>query len=414
MKEVEELSFGDSATGASERKRQPWLGRLIAALVVIVLLVVCGSAWAWEARLRHIIVFVNGQQMEISAGTTAKQLLSAHDDFGAHPGKLLAVDGSVLKTTGGHPVSLTVDNQQVDPSDWGNTRFSGNMQISVASGGDVTEGHTTDYETVPHGITVNIAGGVIQMVKTRGQDGKREIWVGDVSKKRIAKRMAKQMVDTQIVGVSPRPEGHKVIALTFDDGPSDQYTAPILDILKQKGVKATFFDVGQYSVRYPALEKRMVAEGHEVASHSNTHPFMPKMKRDELRAEINAGFANMKKASGVSTRMMRSPYGSFTVDQWKDVYDLVDYNVLWSIDTEDWRRPGAQAIHDAVLNHAYNGAVVLMHDGGGNRDQDIEALPGIIDDLKAQGYEFVTISGLLKLAGISAAPSADKSGDAKK
>jgi len=124
--------------------------------------------------------------------------------------------------------------------------------------------------------------------------------------------------------------------------------------------------------------------------------------------------ANMKKASGVSTRMMRSPYGSFTVDQWKDVYDLIDYNVLWSIDTEDWRRPGAQAIHDAVLNHAYNGAVVLMHDGGGNRDQDIQALPGIIDDLKAQGYEFVTISGLLKLAGISAAPLADEDGNAKK
>ena len=252
------------------------------------------------------------------------------------------------------------------------------------------------------------------MVKTRGKDGKREIWVGDISKKRTTKRVVAQPVDAQIVGVSPRPQGHKVIALTFDDGPSGQYTAPILDILKQKGVKATFFDVGQYSVQYPALEKRMVAEGHEVASHSNTHPFMPKMKRDALRAEITAGLANMKKASGVSTRMMRSPYGSFTVDQWKDVYDLIDYNVLWSIDTEDWRHPGAQAIHDAVLNHAYNGAVVLMHDGGGNRDQDIQALPGIIDDLKAQGYEFVTISGLLKLAGISAAPLADKGGDAKK
>lgn len=414
MKEVEELSFGDSATGASERKRHPWIGKLIAVLIVIVLVAVCTGAWAWEARLRHIIVFVNGQQVEISAGTTAKQLLDDHDDFGAHPGRLLAVDGSVIKKYGGHPAELRVDGSVIDPADWGNTRFSGNADISVESGGDVVEGHGTDYEPIPYTVSVNIKGSVIQMVKTRGKDGKREIWVGDVSKKRITKRVITQPVDVQIVGVSPRPQGHKVIALTFDDGPSDRYTAPILDILKQKGVKATFFDVGQYSVQYPALEKRMVAEGHEVASHSNTHPYMPKMKRAALRAEITAGFANMKKASGVSTRMMRSPYGSFTVDQWKDVYDLVDYNVLWSIDTEDWRRPGAQAIHDAVLNHAYNGAVVLMHDGGGNRDQDIEALPGIIDDLKAQGYEFVTISGLLKLAGISAAPLADKSGDAKK
>ena len=414
MKEVEELSFGDSATGASERKRHPWVGKLIAVLIVVVLVVVCASAWAWEARLRHIIVFVNGRQAEISVGTTAKQLLKDHDDFGTHPGRLLAVDGSVIKKYGGHPAELRVDGSVIDPADWGNTRFSGNADISVKSGGDVAEGHAIDYAPIPYTVSVDIKGSVIQMVKTRGKDGKREIWVGDISKKRITKRVIAQPVDAQIVGVSPRPQGHKVIALTFDDGPSGQYTAPILDILKQKGVKATFFDVGQYSVQYPALEKRMVAEGHEVASHSNTHPFMPKMKRDALRAEITAGFANMKKASGVSTRMMRSPYGSFTVDQWKDVYDLIDYNVLWSIDTEDWRRPGAQAIHDAVLNHAYNGAVVLMHDGGGNRDQDIQALPGIIDDLKAQGYEFVTISGLLKLAGISAAPLADDGGEAKK
>ena len=93
MKEVEELSFDDSATGASERKRHLWVGKLIAVLIVVALVVVCASAWAWEARLRHISVFVNGRHAEISVGTTAKQLLKDHDDFGAHPGRLLAVDG---------------------------------------------------------------------------------------------------------------------------------------------------------------------------------------------------------------------------------------------------------------------------------------------------------------------------------
>ena len=162
-------------------------------------------------------------------------------------------------------------------------------------------------------------------------------------------------------------------------------------------MKATFFDVGESSAQYPKQEKRMLAEGHQVASHSNTHPYMPKMGRDELRAEITAGFDNLKKASGLETKVMRAPYGAFGVEQWKQCADLLDMNVLWDIDTEDWKMPGAQAIHDAVLKNAHNGAVVLMHDGGGDRSQDVEALPGIIDDLKKQGYEFVTVEQLSEM-----------------
>ena len=256
--------------------------------------------------------------------------------------------------------------------------------------------HTVRYDTVKYGTDINLNNGPLQEVKQLGKDGMKEIWVGRRSKKEVDKGFKKEPQNLVVQSRSPRPAGRKVIALTFDDGPS-QYSDAILDILKEKGVKATFFDVGESSAQYPKQEKRMLAEGHQVASHSNTHPYMPKMGRDELRAEITAGFDNLKKASGLETKVMRAPYGAFGVEQWKQCADLLDMNVLWDIDTEDWKMPGAQAIHDAVLNNAHNGAVVLMHDGGGDRSQDVEALPGIIDDLKKQGYEFVTIEQLSEM-----------------
>ena len=95
----------------------------------------------------------------------------------------------------------------------------------------------------------------------------------------------------------------------------------------------------------------------------------------------------------------RAPYGAFTEVEWARAGDVVAANVLWNIDTRDWERPGPEAITRAVLDNAYNGAIVLMHDGGGNREQDIEALPGIIDGLRERGYTLVTVGELMKLDG---------------
>nr|WP_231129383.1 polysaccharide deacetylase family protein [Bifidobacterium choloepi] len=201
---------------------------------------------------------------------------------------------------------------------------------------------------------------------------------------------------------NPRPDGKKVIALTFDDGPS-QYTDDILKILVDKGVKATFFDLGTQALAYADQEQAMLKDGMQVASHSNTHPYLPSMSKDDLRAEIQAGFANIEKASGVQTTVFRSPYGAFGADQWKDAAGLISMNVLWDIDSEDWRKPGVDQIVANVVNYAHNGAIALMHDGGGDRSEDIKALPTIIDKLKADGYTFVTIDELVQMCGYTVA-----------
>ena len=127
------------------------------------------------------------------------------------------------------------------------------------------------------------------------------------------------------------------------------------------------------------------------------HQYLPKLDRNSLRSEITTAFDALKSAGGTSTQMIRAPYGAFTKTEWARSADLISCNVLWNIDTTDWKRPGADAIKSQVLDNAHNGYIALMHDGGGNREQDIEALPGIIDGLQQAGYKLVTVKELLKM-----------------
>ncbi|KFI53134.1 polysaccharide deacetylase family protein [Bifidobacterium callitrichos] len=392
----EELSFG---TAVRMRRRMPlWMRTMFVILALgLIAGLAAGFSWMWDDHWRPINVTVNNQVVRTRVDTTLDILLKKNDDFGAKRGRLLAIDGSVLDEHGGKAVVPAIGGQAIPESDWSKMVVPDHADVTVDSGADVTEAHTVIKRAEPYGADVDLRGGAIQMRLRHGKDGVAETWVGKKSGKKVDKGVTKKPEDMIVRSYSPRPEGKKVIALTFDDGPS-KYSAPMLDILKSKGVKATFFDLGQQSKEFASAEKRMVAEGHEVASHSYDHPNMPKLNRDALRDNITKGFEATKEASGVDTKVLRSPYGAFGVQQWKDAGDLIDMNVLWDIDTLDWKRPGADAIHDNIMQHAHNGAIVLMHDGGGDRTQDIEALPRIIDDLRAQGYEFVTVKQLIEMS----------------
>lgn len=410
--DIEELSFEGIARGASDSQRvrairpsshggKPQSNRkrraaVILGIVAMLAAISGGIGWMWEHHWRPITITANGQAYSVRVDTLISDLLADHRQFGAKPGRLLAVDGSVLKPRGGKPVTVQVNGHAVNARDFDSTMLNARDAVHVSSGKDITEAHEVITENVPHSTSIDITGATIQIKRSDGKDGTRETWVGKQSKKKVDKGIVEKPVDMVVEGISPRPTSAKAIALTFDDGPS-QYSDAILDILKQKGAVATFFDVGNQAANYPNVEKRMYQEGHQVASHSNTHAQLTTLPKQALRDELTAGLSSIANASGVNTKVLRAPYGDFSAQQWKDAGDLISMNVLWDIDTLDWKQPGAEAIRNAVLDNAHNGAIVLMHDGGGDRSQDIAALPGIIDGLKAQGYRLVTVQQLIDL-----------------
>lgn len=372
----------------------------IVLTMVIVAAASCTAFWMWENRLRPITVTVNGETVNTRVNTSIATLLSHSDGFGTKAGRMLSVTGKTLDENGGERYSVTLGQHAVKSSDLAATRLTDGDALLVKDGKDVTEPHKVVKAAIPFGNDINLkGGGTIQYVEQQGVDGVKEQWVGKKSKETADKKVLKEPVNFKVTTKSPNPQdGKKYIALTFDDGPS-KYTQDILNILNEKGVHATFFNLSEQGTEFPDQEKAVAAAGNEVASHSVSHKYLPKLSRDDLRKEINDSFAPIESNTGATGRMFRSPYGAFEAQQWVDATDLISMNVLWSIDTEDWRRPGPDKIHDAVLEHAKNGSIVLMHDGGGDRSQDVDALPRIIDDLKNEGFTFVTVSELIKLDG---------------
>lgn len=179
----------------------------------------------------------------------------------------------------------------------------------------------------------------------------------------------------------------KVIYLTFDDGPTREWTPEVLRILKERGATATFFVLGLQAEKSPDQVALVSYQGHAVASHTYRHLDLPKQKRSTIDKEIET----TSDLLGNIDRCVRPPYGSTNSTVRKAITDRDKVQVLWDVDTEDWRRPGADAIVENVLANAKPGSVVLMHDGGGDRSQTLAALPRFMDELSAQGYTFEAI-----------------------
>ncbi|WP_406601058.1 polysaccharide deacetylase family protein [Lysinibacillus louembei] len=188
----------------------------------------------------------------------------------------------------------------------------------------------------------------------------------------------------------------KVLALTFDDGPHQAYTSEILDLLALHGAKATFFIIGENAKKNPALVERIDEEGHEIANHTYTHPL--KTTVPKLIEEIEQTSELLEQITGNRPKLFRPVGGQYT-DAMIDAIAEEGYKVVmwsWHLDTEDWKEPGVGKILQ-IVNSAKEGDVILFHDGGGNRQQTVEALKQALPQLKEQGYTFVTISELLAI-----------------
>ncbi len=185
-------------------------------------------------------------------------------------------------------------------------------------------------------------------------------------------------------------DSDKVVALTFDDGPS-KYTSDILKILKDNDACATFFVIGNKVSFYSDVLRDMLTFGNEIGNHSYDHKYLKRLSENEFKAEIDKTQEEIKKVTGFTPTLFRPTYGGYS-NILKTYTDLTF--VLWDVDSRDWSVKNSKKVFSNVVSSVKSGSIVLMHD---NHVYAVQALEDIIRDLKDKGYKFVTVSELLKL-----------------
>ncbi|MFF3616024.1 bifunctional polysaccharide deacetylase/glycosyltransferase family 2 protein [Streptomyces sp. NPDC002580] len=192
----------------------------------------------------------------------------------------------------------------------------------------------------------------------------------------------------------------KTIVLTFDDGPTANWTPEVLEVLEENDVEATFFMVGSMVSRYPDVVKTLVKQGNEVGIHTFTHVDLSYQSTARLQRELKQTQLALAGAAGVTTTLFRAPYSSeisavdnYSWPVYKELGGLGYTSVFVDTDSDDWKKPGVSKIVRWATPKKNEGAIVLMHDAGGDRSQTVEALGAYIKKMKAKGYAFTSVSG---------------------
>jgi peptidoglycan-N-acetylglucosamine deacetylase len=184
------------------------------------------------------------------------------------------------------------------------------------------------------------------------------------------------------------------VALTFDDGPGP-YTQRLVNVLNALHVQATFFAIGEEERYFSAGTLLELRSGDIVGDHTETHPMMATLSVHDQREQLLEQIYRIQLLDGPTPRLFRPPYGSFNATTFRELHSLHLLMVLWSTDTRDYTLPGVQTIVQRALAGAHPGAIILMHDAGGDRSQTIAALPAIVSGLRKRGLRPVSIPRLL-------------------
>jgi len=336
----------------------------------------------------RVPVVLEGQRSSVGVGDSVGETLAERPSLG-RAGDLLAVtDGRIVLDGGGQSPDVRINGRPATLD----TRVAPGDAIEIRPGADLVE--QTAEETRVIEIPSKIVGqGAMLTMVSAGAAGIQRVIVGSASGDIVASETvlpAEPMVLRRTNG-----NGKKVVALTFDDGPWPGQTAKILDILESEHVPATFFVLGLRLKREPDLAKRIVAEGHSIGNHTYRHVNLDGAKPDVLRREIRGTNDMIRWTTGVKPKWFRPPMGQIDGPAYKEIASAGLKPVLWTVDPQDWRHGAeAGAIARSVIAAAKPGSVILLHDGGGDRSQTIRALPWIIHELRAKGYEFVLLDDL--------------------
>ncbi len=204
---------------------------------------------------------------------------------------------------------------------------------------------------------------------------------------------AQQLAGGPMAVAGTRTE-HKVVALTFDHSWGNKFTPSILDTLKQNQIKVTFFIMGPWAQKYPEVAKRMVADGHEIASHGYRHENYGDMSAEWVKEDIQKAHALIKEVTGVDPSLIRPPNGHYNQTSLKITDELGYKTIIWNIDSLDWKNPGKEVMIERIMKRLKPGGIILMH-ASDTPVQTAEALPILLDKIKAEGYQIVTVGELL-------------------
>jgi len=389
----------NSQAGKARRRGVTRKGIIAGAVGVVI---ICLGILAF-LYLQPINIIVNGKTYTING---AKTVQTAFDTVkpSVKAGNYVDVEGSTLETGKGNQYEAYVNDEKVADKEM---KLHSGDKVSFSNGDDIME----DWEGTQKEIPATFSGegsGALGVYVGTGTPGIQSTMTGKVSGKTVT-RITTEPSNVVFTRYNTYANGEKVIALTFDDGPSS-YTAEILDILAQYDAKATFFILGQNAEEdwAQALLKAEYEAGHQLCTHTYSHAESGRgadktgslgyMTDTQIVNDVTKGLEVIKNALGLDaapSTVMRAPSGYFDADIAKVLQPYISAEINWNIDTTDWKQPGVSYIVNQMMN-AYPGAVILFHDGGGDRSQTVEALREAIPQLAADGYRFVTIDELLK------------------
>jgi peptidoglycan/xylan/chitin deacetylase (PgdA/CDA1 family) len=199
------------------------------------------------------------------------------------------------------------------------------------------------------------------------------------------------------------PCGTRQLALTYDDGPNEPHTLRLLEALSKHDVHATFFLVGRYVQRQPAIVREIVKAGHAVGNHTFTHPLLTFKSAAEIRQQLSDCRSALEDAVGASSSLFRPPFGGRRPAVLRIARELGLETVMWNVTGFDWDAPPSEVIEQKVAKQIRGGDVILLHDGGhkqmgADRAQTVLATDRLVTRYKSEGYEFVTIPQMMKMS----------------
>jgi len=311
-----------------------------------------------------------------------------HGWLASSAGDLVDRNGDVVALGRGKPPELLRDGDRLES---GALLRDGDVLNSV-TGKDVVEGETVTV--VPDPIRIRHVGeGPLEALVNPGVVGVRRQVVGAGSARVFVDEVVEPAQPMVIRRHGPSG-GRKTVALTFDDGPWPGQTDAILRILAQENVRATFFLIGSQVQRYPDIARRVRDGGHSIGNHTQSHLRLDVADHSTVRREITQAQETIQRLLGVRPAWFRAPGGRTSMLVNREAARFEMRIAGWTVDPRDWRKPPVSQIVSGVLAATQPGSVILLHDGGGVRNNTIEALGPIVRELKKRGYTFVTLDDL--------------------